>query len=42
MMVGIYNSFRKYMFRFFIVRYHTGASMKLNARILHLEHIVYL
>jgi hypothetical protein len=25
-----------------IVRYHTGGSMKLNARILHLAHMVYL
>jgi hypothetical protein len=25
-----------------IVRYHTGKSMKLNARILHLAHMVYL
>jgi hypothetical protein len=24
------------------VRYHTGESMKLNARILHLAHMVYL
>ncbi len=26
----------------FNVRYHTGGSMKLNARILHLAHMVYL
>jgi hypothetical protein len=25
-----------------VVRYHTGGSMKLNARILHLAHMVYL
>jgi hypothetical protein len=30
------------IFHVSIVRYHTGGSMKLNARILHLAHMVYL
>ncbi len=40
----LFSKFAKSHFRFLIltVRYHTGGSMKLNARILYLAYLVYL
>jgi hypothetical protein len=39
--IHVHIFFHNY-FIFMYVRYHTGGSMKLNARILHLAYMVYL